>query len=366
MNNNNQVGRVCFHISLFLVIILNVYCYNRYSQQNNYNNGVPFILFRRAFLKKGYGQDFLSLKEERQRNIMLEQLFSNSNVKKEPLKKGGKTIYQLSDSVLQRQKLNVDYKFAERLRLNQKNDSFPLVNDIIVLRKKYSWVIYVIINNGNALPKYRHLRKMNVELLLGNQTFRNIFKAGREDHIRLLKYIVNELPITNTLTLIDHSTSWKYISLPFQVLPEQPQRKLAICTYISDYNSAKEIKSFLAFNLIQNVDVVIFYCAVNYDFYYNILRKEIDFGYVILYYYPWPLTNAYGKIQRSIQISQINSCFYRHRSFFEYIVFIDVDEYMYSELFPNSLYKGIQFSYKINPSKTDLAVCFFIVIITIG
>ena len=35
---------------------------------------------------------------------------------------------------------------------------------------------------------------------------------------------------------------------------------------------------------------------------------------------------------------------------------IDVDEYMFSELFPNSLYKGIEYSFRINQGKKDLAV----------
>ena len=77
---------------------------------------------------------------------------------------------------------------------------------------------------------------------------------------------------------------------------------------------------------------------------------------MILYHYPWPLTKAYGLPQRSIQHSQINSCFYRHRDFYEYIISQDVDEYFYSEKYPFDLYHGIQRLFASSPSMDSFQV----------
>ena len=356
INKSGQANQVCFRVIVLFLIILNAYIHGKFAIKscdikNNLNSPL-----RGEFSLRWCKHHSISLKRNDRYSINSVQVSTQNVMPKKAIAEKGHSVYKMIERTLKHPKMIADYQFAERLRQCQKNDSFPLVNDVIVVDKKNMRNIYVIINNGNALPAYRNIRDMNVKLVYGNQTFRNLFKVGKEDNIRLLKYVVKDVPLTNTVTLIDHATSWKYQSLPFQVLPVQPKRKVAICAYISDYNSANEIKSFLAFYLIQNVDTVILYCAVNFSYYYNLLRKEIENGYVILYSYPWPLTNAYGKIQRSIQISQMNSCYYRHRSYFEYIVMIDVDEYMYSELFPNSLYKGIEFSFRINPGKRDLAV----------
>lgn len=355
-NDGGQAKHACFRVALLLVVILNVYTHGEFVLKSYDMNNSPSSPLRGDFVIGWYRYQPIYPKRYSKYNTMPVHISTQHSKHKEITAENNQSADIFIESTLKRPKMIADYQFAERLRQSQKNDSFPLVNDIIVMGNNKKWIFYVIMNNGNALPAYQNLRNMNVKLICGNQTIRNSFKVGKEDNIRLLKYVVNDALLSNTVSLIDGATSWKYISLPFQVLPVQPRRKVAICAYISDYNTANEIKSFLAFYLIQKVDTIIFYCAVNFNFFYNLLKKEIENGYVILYSYPWPLTNAYGKIQRSIQISQMNSCYYRHRSFFEYIVMIDVDEYMFSELFPNSLYKGIEYSFRINPGKKDLAV----------
>ena len=57
---------------------------------------------------------------------------------------------QKRTSVLGRNLGWIDSKFAECLRQIQKNDQYALVNDIIVTKKKNSYSIYIILNNGNT------------------------------------------------------------------------------------------------------------------------------------------------------------------------------------------------------------------------
>ena len=252
--------------------------------------------------------------------------------------------------------MQLDLHFAERLRTAQKNDERPLVNDIIVKTYNNESIVYVIINNGNTMNEYRELRNVSVELWIGGKKYQNRFPSVRERPIRLLKYVVSKLPNSGTVSLYDHSTSFLYENLPYLSLSEASKRKIAICAYISEYNSIYEIKSFLAYYLLQKVDCVIFYCVVNYDTFMKALKFEIDNGYVILYHFPWPLTRAFGPIQNSVQVSHINSCYYRHRHYFEYIISQDVDEYVYSEQYPFDLYRACKHNSMIHPSFKVFAV----------
>lgn len=258
---------------------------------------------------------------------------------------------------LQRPKLMVDYNFAIRLRQAQNNSDIPMVNDIVVSKKNTSWEVVVIINNGNTMNRtYDEIRSVNVVLIVNEKKYHNVFKEVKEKHLRVLKYEVPLMPVFGTVSLFDYSTNNSYHNLPYRALKKQPKRKLAICAYISNYNTIYEIKSFLAYYILQKIDNIVLYCSVNCDSFRLALKKEVDSGYVILYEYPWPLTRKYAAYQRSIQGSQINSCFYRHRNNFEYIISQDVDEYFYSELYPYNLYTAIRKVYELNPDKTSMAV----------
>ena len=250
----------------------------------------------------------------------------------------------------------IDSKFAERLRQIQKNDQYALVNDIIVT-KKNSCSVYVILNNGNTKGYLRYNNDVNVILYVGNRTYKNRFNPFREYTIRLLKYEVNDLPPKGHISLLDSSTSFRYNDLPYQMIPIPSKKKrIAICAYISSFNTIPEIKHWIAYYMIQHVDNLILYCAEPIDKFIKALHKSIESGFVILYHYPWPLTKVYKLSQRSIQNSQINSCFYRHRDFYEYIISQDVDEYFYSEKYPFDLYHAIRDAYSLNPSMDSLGV----------
>ena len=351
----NKESRSFLFLFLITSILFSVYCCNKFAY-NIYSDVSSFSSYSKGRLSLSPCILYSSSSQMVRKLYLYSSLSIPHSFKKLDSHPEAIPTMPQSYNILKRPKLVVDLNFAERLRDCQKNDSIPLVNDIIVKEQKQSWVIYVIINSLNALPIYRGISNMNVDLIYENHKYHNKFKVVKEHQIRLLKYVIKDLPLSGSITLIDHATSWEYLSLPYRVVPTQPKRKIAICAYISSYNSAHEIKFFLAYYLIQKVDTVIFYCAENFDFFFKLLKKEIENGYVILYNYPWPLTNALGKVQRSIQISQINSCYYRHQSFFEYIISIDLDEYLYSEILPYNLYHAIQFSFKLSPPKDDIAV----------
>ena len=264
---------------------------------------------------------------------------------------------QMTRILNSRTKLLLDYDFAKSLRQAQPNIKIPLVNDIVVLKQNNSWNVYVIINNANTRnDTYKYYKKANVTLEVNGHIYYNEFPEVKHYMIRVLKYVVPNMKQSGNVSLYDHTTNDIYKDLPYKSLIRQPKRKVAVCTYISNYNSEAEIKFWVAYYLLQKVDSVIFYCSVHCDYFRHLLQKEIDIGYVILYDYPFPLSNMYGPIVLSIQASQISSCVYRHKESFEYIIPHDVDEYFYSELYPYDLYKAINKVYELNPDKLSLAV----------
>ena len=248
-----------------------------------------------------------------------------------------------------------DLNFANRLRQAQNNSYIPLVNDIVVSKKNNIWEIIVIINNGNAVnATNKEYRSVDVELSVEHKKYRNIFKEVSDWHSRVLKYEVPMLPVSGAISLFDYSSNISYQNLPYRALVYHPKRKIAICAYVSKFNTINEIKSFLAFYILQKIDNIIFYCSsVDCKSFRIALKKEIESGYVILYEYPWPQPRGFV---HSLQVSQINSCYYRHRNYFEYIISQDVDEYFYSELYPYDLYSAIRRVYELNPDKRSLAV----------
>ena len=258
--------------------------------------------------------------------------------------------------LLHRKALSVDYNFARRLRQAQTNLTYPLVNDIVVSKRSNYWAVYVIINNGNTMNEFRFTSNTSVVLFIGNKSYENVFQEAPKRFLRVLKYEVDSLPAVGKLSLYDYNLTFSYNDLPYVALHNQPKRGIAVCAYISNYNSVNEIKSLLAFYLLQNVDAVILYCAANYKLFREAFQMEIESGYVYLYEYPWPLTRTFHGIQYSVQGSQINSCYYRHRDYFEYIISQDVDEYFYSEKYPRDIYKAARIAFMLYPDAYVLIV----------
>ena len=266
-------------------------------------------------------------------------------------------ISQIFQKLNSRTNLMLDYDFAKNLRQAQPNIKVPLVNDIVVSKQNDSYNVYVIINNANPRNEsFKHLRSVNVTLEVEGHKYNNLFPEVNHNTIRLLKYIVPNMKQSGNVSLYDHATNVTYKDLPYKSLVQQPKRKVAVCTYISNFNTADEVKTWVAFYILQGVDNVIYYCSVSCDYFKIVLEKEIKSGFVIFYEYPYPINNLFGPVVFSVQASQINSCLYRHSDSFEYVIPHDVDEYFYSELYPYDLYKAIKEVFDLNPDKMSLAV----------
>ena len=80
----------------------------------------------------------------------------------------------LVSTIPKNNKIWIDSKFAERHFQIQENHGYALVNDIIVT-KRNSCSVYVILNNGNTKGYLRYNNDVNVILYIGNRTYKNRF-----------------------------------------------------------------------------------------------------------------------------------------------------------------------------------------------
>jgi hypothetical protein len=140
-------------------------------------------------------------------------------------------------------------------------------------------------------------------------------------------------PFIFTLKDKVHNITYSNIKGYIRQAPKK-RRKCAICSYISTFNTIGEIKSWVAFQRIQNVSNIIFYVAEEYAEFYKAFSSLIASGYIIVIDYTWPRREQKGFIQRCNQMSQVNACANRFKYFFDAILSIDVDEYVYSKQYP--------------------------------
>ena len=115
-----------------------------------------------------------------------------------------------------------------------------------------------------------------------------------------------------------------------------PSKRLPVVSYsyISDYNTISELKSFVAYQKLINISKVFFYAATPIPHFEEVFRNLMQQGYVVLIDYTWPRPNKAVRIQVNTQIGGLNSAFYRLKYEADAIIICDVDEYLNSETQP--------------------------------
>ena len=142
-------------------------------------------------------------------------------------------------------------------------------------------------------------------------------------------------------------------------VPEPVPLPLVTCSYISDYNTIAELRSWIAFQRVVNVSKVVFYMATPIPSFYESFRKWLDEGYIEVIDYTWPRLSIGMQEQCNNQQSQVNSCFYRYKYRANAVVLCDVDEYVYSESYPFDLPAVVRMTQTRYP-KYDLITVVFL------
>ena len=139
-----------------------------------------------------------------------------------------------------------------------------------------------------------------------------------------------------------------------------PPKRLPVisCSYICDYNTVDELKSFVAFQRMSNISMVVFYLVTPIPFLHEALAKSISEGYVRVVDFSWPRANTRIRPVQNNQQAQYNTCFYQFKYDADAIILCDVDEYIYSELFTGNMPRVVQYLRRTRPEQNVFTVSF--------
>ena len=219
----------------------------------------------------------------------------------------------------------------------------PFLVNVDVYQLDRILTFYLIINTMH-LSAYKKEGHFNFSLLFNRAEYPNLNQRKNVD----VGYIVIkfEVPVNSPyqegqlieFTLKDNQRFHKYENVKACIrYPNPDPLPLAICAYVSDYNSIDELRSWIAFYRIQKVSMIIFYVSVPMPELQTEFASLIASGFLRLIDFTWPRKIVGYPIQCSNQQSQMNSCFYHFKYEVQALIICDTDEYIYSYKFPFDL-----------------------------
>ena len=262
---------------------------------------------------------------------------SLSNQLSPPISNTSHLIYQSSLLVN-------DLDFVNLL-IKDANFKYPTISDCVAVIERGQLMVYVVINYGTLPYKTRYKIHNSYTLIYKGIEYRNILGRRNIYYIsQVVGFSIQQTKFSNNLiqfTIHDKRFNIKY-PVTTRILHSPPHKKhIGVCSYASSYNSLAEVISWVAYYKIVGVSNVMLYYAENITHIMSGLQKEVNSGFVRFFNFSWPLNRYHGYIQSSIQTAYINSCYYRNRHEFDYIIVLDVDEYLLSEKTPFNLYSSI-------------------------
>ena len=284
--------------------------------------------------------------------FLLSVLFTNALIL---LFSNGDYIYNLSYIHQLHNHFFFDLQFVKPF-IKTDNLSFPYMADCVVEIKDNYLDVHAVFS-AMSLP-WKNIRKLNnnYTLLINGTTYYNRLYHPRIEEVQIAAF---SLPYSSNhsidFTITDNTLKHTYPVQTTILHNPKKKKKIGVCTYVCDANSINEIKSWIAYYKMVGVDTILIYSALDLKELRNGIQNQINNGFVRWYSFPWP---RYGRRKSfSIQKAQINSCYYRHRHEFEYIIVDDVDEYILSKSYPFNLYNAIK---TIDNGEKDAFVVFII------
>lgn len=210
--------------------------------------------------------------------------------------------------------------------------------------------IYITINYAH-LKNRAGQKNWNYTLLYKSRIYNNVYATDKySGDFNQLKFIIDDNSSYQnndiiSFTLKDHLNNRTYSDVKSCItIPPKQKCPVITCSYISDYNTIAEIRSFVAFHRIQKVSKVVLYLATPIIGFEKAFEKLINSGYLIVIDFTWPRPiNVQKKLQRTNQVAQMNSCYNHFRFFADALIMCDVDEYIYSVQFPYNLPSAIHY-----------------------
>ena len=209
-------------------------------------------------------------------------------------------------------------------------------------------LLITVFLNAYHLQDYHSRTHGNYSLLYQSKWYENTRPCYRQAvHIQLefSVPIMNDESLSKIqyATIRDNVFGVVYQNVRFCIKDTVVKKNLAACAYIARMDPLNEIRSWIAFQFLQRVELVILYISEPYPELEESLHDSIEKGLVELKNYQWPRTQIHGRIQCSNQYAQINMCFYTNRHRVKWMILCDIDEYVYSMTYPFNLQLAVNY-----------------------
>ena len=210
----------------------------------------------------------------------------------------------------------------------------PYVADAIAYMEN-EFFLYVVLNVQVNVPPYEYYSNGQYSVIYNGNTYNGSRMATETCIVMKYSLPISTIMVGDTIEFTVENSVMNHTihNCSAVVLSSKKKGGIASCSYLSNFNSMYEVIHFIAYTLLIGVDVVILYEATPVP--YESALKQIFGKRVHLYSFTWPQRSNYSFPQRGSQLAQMNSCYYRNKHYFDYMIFIDVDEYLY---FDNSNY----------------------------
>lgn len=206
------------------------------------------------------------------------------------------------------------------------NLSTPFVADALVY-DDMGWKLLVIISATHMRQKQSTFLG-RFRLLYDGKYYEGAGKL-HELNLLIMKY---SLPYLNhhkgkvVFTIVNKKSKLYYPNCTAHVLLHHKKQGIATCSLVTSFENFYDVSNFISFNLFAGVNTVILYVSEQFNY---IPVLHFLFGKRLKVVYFWPVRNiTLG--QNDVQIAEINSCYYRNRDQYKYLIMLDIDELLFN------------------------------------
>lgn len=206
------------------------------------------------------------------------------------------------------------------------NLSTPFVADALIY-DDMGWKLVVIISATHMKQKSSTFQGTFL-LLYAGQYIRGEKKL-HELNLLIMKYTLPHLrDFTGRVvfSIVNEQSKLYYPNCTAQIVSHHGKQGIATCSLVTNFENFYDVSNFIAFNLFAGVNTVILYVSEQFNY---IPVLHFLFGKRIKIVHFWPVRNiTLG--QNDVQIAEINSCYYRNRDQYKYLIMLDIDELLFN------------------------------------
>lgn len=236
------------------------------------------------------------------------------------------------------------YNFAYFDSLSCKNHTFPIIMDAMGFYVDNNIEVFVVYNMISVLAHLQDPFKHRNHTLLHNGTiYTNTARVGRypmNDATGLRYVLPSNSSVTKTSGVSDtlncvilNEVQGTQTPLTISLVPilTSPLWRLVVLAYVSSFNSVEEVLHWIAYYQLRGIDHIELVVADEAAELRKGISKVVASGFVTLTDFMFKKNPSYAVFklsQRSDQVAAMYSSIYRYKFLAQYMIVVDVDEYM--------------------------------------